>query len=89
VVSKNGFQERGLRAPDIEWRVAQAAQHETLAKQTNGAFAVLLPGDRPFWSKGWRGCHFNCGQAVDDWSRPMVERITVRNGTVTRGFYCR
>lgn len=81
--------ERGLLAPPIEWRVAQAERYETLAKQTRGAFAVPLAGDRAFWSKGWRGCQFNCGQAVDDWSRPMVERITVKNGSVTRGFYCR
>lgn len=80
---------------DTALRVADALAYEDF-NRLHGGFAIPLPGrgehgrhERPFWSKGWKGCHFNCGCAVDDWSMPMVERITVKDGVITMGRYCK
>lgn len=71
-------------------RCKEADRYARTAREHIGAFAVVLPGEaRPFWSKGWRGCVFNCGKPVNDWHVKMVERITIHRGTITRGFYCR
>lgn len=80
---------------DLQTRLADALAYEDLAIRSGG-FAIPLPGrgergrhERPFWSKGWKGCHLNCGHRVDDWDMEMVERITVQDGVITMGRYCK
>ena len=36
-----------------------------------------------FWSKGWRGCEFNCGKRVDDWNAPMYITVERRHDGTT------
>lgn len=28
-----------------------------------------------FWSRGWRGCEFDCGHRLDDWTTPMYTSV--------------
>lgn len=80
----------------LDTRIADALAYEDMCHRTPGSFAIPLPGrgergrhERPFWSKGWRGCEFNCAKAVDDWKLPMKYKRTVKNGVITEGWYCR
>ena len=79
---------------DLLTRLADAQSYEDFAIRSGG-FAIPLPGrgqrgkERPFWSKGWMGCHFNCGKAVDNWKHPLIYRRVVRDGVITEGWYCK
>lgn len=66
----------------------QAGAYELFARRHRGSFPVYLDRDpRPFWSKGWRGCSFNCGTRATDGVelKPFRE---VKDGVIRSGWRC-
>lgn len=83
---------------DLPTRIADALAYEDFAMRSPTKMVIPIGGyadrakrikHRPFYSKGWKGCHFNCGHAADDWSLKLVERVTVKDGVVKVGRYCK
>jgi len=72
----------------MKWR---PSEYEEFARRSPTALHIPLigQGGGVFISKGWTQCSRNCGRLLTDWTVPMVERITIKNGYVTRGWYCR
>jgi hypothetical protein len=76
--------------PEMKHRgVERAAAYELHARATPGSFPIALLGDaQPFWSKGWKGCPFGCGQNITHEVR-MVMRVSYTDGVIRKGWYCR
>lgn len=83
----------------VEWRqereaeFADAVDRPSMYELRNMAHGVAIPlGDTRygvFWSKGFRGCEFNCGHKLDDWSTPMYDSVQRKDGVVVWRRSCR
>jgi hypothetical protein len=68
--------------------VALATEYQRKNRESGHGLRVPLTKGEVFWSHGWYNCE-RCHGAPDDWNARMVERISVQDGVVTRGWYCR
>lgn len=68
----------------FEEAVSRPSAYELRNMGSGHGMPVNLGDERHgvFWSKGWRGCEFNCGKRVDDWDAPMYVTVTRRDGSI-------
>jgi hypothetical protein len=73
---------REARQRDFEDAVSEPSMYELRNRASGHGMPVDLGDVRHgvFWSKGWKGCHMNCGRRVDDWDAPMYDTVEVQDG---------
>ena len=81
-INTKRFQQETKRA--FEDAVGRPSAYELRNMGSGHGMPVDLGDERfgVFWSKGWRGCEFNCGKRVDDWNAPMYVTVKRHDGTI-------
>lgn len=80
-----------LRDEDyVEEALSRPSLYELRNRGSGHGMPIQLGGRYGvFWSRGWKGCEFDCGHRLDDAACPMYVTETRRDGVYTWRRGCR